>query len=99
VATHGEHIAPGAQGVLALRPEQVQIAKTLPGEHAANRFGGTVQALLYRGDVTVYTVALAGGARIQALLPNSGAGRAAGLEAGAPVQVGWRRDAGHFLTD
>jgi len=99
VATHGEHIAAGAQGVLALRPEHVQIAKTLPGEHGANHFSGTVQALLYRGDVTVYTVALAAGARIQALLPNAGPGRTAGLEAGAQVQVGWRRDAGHFLTD
>jgi spermidine/putrescine transport system ATP-binding protein len=99
LATHGEHPVAGAQGVLALRPEQVQIAKTLPPEQGANRFDGTVQELLYRGDVTVYTVALAAGGRIQALVPNSGTGRAADLGAGASVQVGWRRDAGHFLTD
>jgi spermidine/putrescine transport system ATP-binding protein len=99
VATHGEHLGAGAQGVLALRPEQVQIAKALPAEPGANRFGGTVQQLIYRGDVTVYTVALAEGARVQALLPNSGAGRAGELAAGAAVQVGWRRDAGHFLTE
>jgi len=99
VAMHGEHVAPGAQGVLALRPEQVKIANSIPVEPGDNHFRGTVQALLYRGDVTLYTVALAAGGRIQALLPNSVAGRTAGLEAGASVEVGWPRDAGHFLTD
>jgi spermidine/putrescine transport system ATP-binding protein len=98
VATHGERLAAGARGVLALRPEQVQIARTLPAEPGANRFGGVVAHFLYRGDVTVYTVALAAGARIQALLPNSGAA-GAGFPAGTPVEIGWRRDAGHFLTD
>jgi len=99
VTTHGEHIAAGAKGVLALRPEQVQIAATLPPEVGVNRFDGTVEQLLYRGDVTVYTIALAAGGRIQALLPNSAAGRNAGFAAGASVQVGWRADAGRFLTD
>jgi spermidine/putrescine transport system ATP-binding protein len=98
VATHGEHLAPGARGVLALRPEQVQIGRTLPAEPGANRFGGVVEQFLYRGDVTLYTVALAAGARVQALLPNSGA-PAAGFATGTPVEIGWRRDAGHFLTD
>ena len=98
VATHGEHLAAGARGVLALRPEQVQIGRALPAEPGANRFGGVVEQFLYRGDVTLYTVALAGGARVQALLPNSGAA-AAGFATGTPVEIGWRRDAGHFLTD
>jgi spermidine/putrescine transport system ATP-binding protein len=99
VATHGEHVAPGAQGVLALRPEQVRIAKSAAVDPGGNHFRGTVQALLYRGDVTLYTVALTAGGRIQALLPNSVAGRTAGLEEGCSVEVAWPRDAGHFLTD
>ena len=99
VATHGEQVAPGAQGVLALRPEQVKVTKSAAVDPGDNHFRGTVQALLYRGDVTLYTVALAAGGRIQALLPNSAVERAAGLEEGAGVEVAWPRDAGHFLTD
>jgi spermidine/putrescine transport system ATP-binding protein len=99
IATHGEHVAPGAHGVLALRPEQVSIAKGAAPEAGGNRFAGTVQTLLYRGDVTLYTVALAAGGRLQALVPNSAAGRATALGAGASVDVTWPRDAGHFLTE
>jgi spermidine/putrescine transport system ATP-binding protein len=99
VATHGEHIAPGAQGVLALRPEQVRMAKSIAVDRADNHFRGTVKTLLYRGEVTLYTVELAGGGKLQALLPNTVSGRPARFEAGASVEVGWPRDVGHFLTD
>jgi spermidine/putrescine transport system ATP-binding protein len=99
VATHGEHVAPGAQGVLALRPEQVRIAKSIAVDRADNHFRGTVKALLYRGEVTLYTVELEAGGRLQALLPNTASGRAARFDAGASVEVGWPPDAGHFLTD
>ena len=99
VATHGEHIAPGAQGVLALRPEQVRMAKTIAVDRADNHFRGTVKTLLYRGEVTLYTVELAAGGQLQALAPNLASGRAARFEAGASVEVGWPPDAGHFLTD
>jgi spermidine/putrescine transport system ATP-binding protein len=49
--------------------------------------------------VTLYTVELAAGGRLQALLPNTASGRPARFEAGASVEVGWPRDVGHFLTD
>jgi spermidine/putrescine transport system ATP-binding protein len=99
VATHGEHIVPGAQGVLALRPEQVRMAKTIAVDRADNHFRGTVKTLLYRGEVTLYTVELATGGELQALAPNTASGRAARFEPGASVEVGWPPDAGHFLTD
>jgi spermidine/putrescine transport system ATP-binding protein len=98
-ATHGEHVAPGAQGVLAVRPEQVRMAKTIAVDRADNHFRGTVKTLLYRGEVTLYTVELVEGGRIQALLPNTLSGHPARFEAGSSVEVGWPRDAGHFLTD
>ena len=98
VATHGEHIAPGAQGVLALRPEQVRMAKTIAVDRADNHFRGTVKALLYRGGHAVYGRA-GRGRRLQALLPNTASGRARAVRAGASVEVGWPPDAGHFLTD
>ena len=62
-----------------------------------NQFTGTVHDFLYMGDVTVYRIATAGGARVEALLANSGSGRAKFFEVGDAVSFGWRADAGHFL--
>ncbi len=90
---------PGLRGVLALRPEKVAIGHELPQVQDLNRFTGKVYDFLYLGDVTVYVVELSGGKRIQALLPNSAAGRTKFFEAGDDVQVSWGYDAGHFLND
>ena len=93
-----ENDAPGLDGVLALRPEKVAIGRDLPDGPDVNRFSGKVHDWLYLGDVTVYIVQLAGGKKIEALLPNS-SGRAKFFEDGEDVQVSWRFDAGHFLND
>jgi spermidine/putrescine transport system ATP-binding protein len=98
-AINPESDAAGTKGVLALRPEKVSIARELPAGEGVNRFSGRVHDFLYLGDVTVYIVQLPGGARVEALLPNSAAGRARFFEPGDEVQVGWRYDAGHFLND
>jgi spermidine/putrescine transport system ATP-binding protein len=98
-AANVESDAPGLKGALALRPEKVLIGHDLPANAEINRFTGKVHDFLYLGDVTIYIVELAGGMRIEALLPNSAAGRTKFFEAGDAVQVGWRYDAGHFLND
>ncbi len=98
-ALNVEEDQPGLRGVLALRPEKVAIGRDLPVGPDLNRFAGKVYDFLYLGDVTVYIVELAGGKRIEALLPNSAAGRTKFFEAGDEVQVSWRYDAGHFLND
>lgn len=49
--------------------------------------------------MTTYVVELANGRRIEALLANAAPGRARFFEVGAAVRVGWRHDAGIFLTD
>jgi spermidine/putrescine transport system ATP-binding protein len=98
-ALNVEQDEPGLKGVLALRPEKVAIGRELAAAPDFNRFEGRVHDFLYLGDVTVYIVELASGKRIEALLPNSAAGRAKFFEAGDQVQVGWRHDAGHFLND
>jgi spermidine/putrescine transport system ATP-binding protein len=99
VAMNVENDAPGLKGALALRPEKVAIGSELPYGPELNRFTGKVHDFLYLGDVTIYIVELANGMRIEALLPNSAAGRTKFFEAGDEVQVGWRYDAGHFLND
>jgi spermidine/putrescine transport system ATP-binding protein len=98
-AINPEGDVPGTRGVLALRPEKVAIGATLPDDPEFNRFPGRVHDFLYLGDVTVYIVELASGTRVEALLPNSAAGRAKFFEPGDRVEVGWRIDAGHFLND
>jgi len=99
VAINMEGDAPGLKGALALRPEKVAIGRDLPADAEANCFTGKVHDLLYLGDVTIYIVELANGMRIEALLPNSAAGRTKFFEAGDEVQIAWRHDAGHFLND
>jgi spermidine/putrescine transport system ATP-binding protein len=96
-----EGIAVGAKGVLALRPEMVQIfASDSPGDlELSNRFHGAVKELVYVGNVTTYMVTLDNGLKIRTLLPNSGSGRVRFFEIGNSVQVAWRPDAGHFVVD
>ena len=89
----------GSRCVLALRPEKIRIAARLDADSEENHFRGRIDDLLYLGDVTVYIVKLDAGARVEALLPNSAPGRARFFEAGDPVEVAWRHDAGHLLAD
>lgn len=104
VAGLGDVIAPplnGAsardRGALSIRPEQVRIGHHHDDAELENHFTGTVQDLLYQGDVTTYKVRLPNGATIAALLANSAPGRAKFYEVGDTVIVAWRRDAGMFL--
>ncbi len=88
-------------GLVALRPEKICIsaADGSPKNTAENHFSGKVKELLYMGDVTVYIVETSGGARIEALLPNSVAGRPKLFEVGDAVDLTWCRDAGHFVHE
>lgn len=102
----GEIIAPpmknaiaGLQGVFAIRPEQVRIGKHGELSDLKNHFSGTVQSLLYQGDVSVYRVRLQNGAMIEALLPNSAPGRAELFETGDEIRIAWRHDAGMFIHE
>ncbi|HYL17789.1 MAG TPA: TOBE domain-containing protein, partial [Burkholderiales bacterium] len=90
---------PGDKGVLALRPEQVAIRPQLQPDPDDNHFAGKVFDFLYLGDVTVYVVELPNGSRVEAMLPNSAPGRAKFFEPGDAVEISWRFDAGHFLTE
>lgn len=89
----------GKRGILALRPEKVRIdARISPGVEE-NHFRGRVHDFLYMGDVTVYIVEIGEGVHVEALLPNSAAGRPKILEKGDSVEISWRFDAGSFLDE
>ncbi|MGE5087625.1 MAG: TOBE domain-containing protein, partial [Candidatus Levyibacteriota bacterium] len=70
-----------------------------PQDTPDNHFRGTVSALRYMGDVTVYNVDTPGGTRVEALLANSQSGRAKFFEIGDAVEISWAVDAGHFLGE
>ena len=93
-----------AQGAVALRPEKIRIEAPAdpaspPAAGGANHVRGTVADLLYMGDVTVYKVETAGGARIEALRANSQSGDARFFEVGDAVELSWSPDAGHFIAE
>jgi spermidine/putrescine transport system ATP-binding protein len=89
----------GRPGTIALRPEKIRIDATAPPGTPDNHYRGTVQELLYMGDVTVYKVGMPGGAQIEALLANSQSGRARFFEVGDAVEVSWAVGAGHFIEE
>ena len=92
-----ENARVGQKGVFVIRPEQVTIRAAGASSDEANQFDGKVHDFLYIGDVTTYLVDLANGARVEALLANSAAGRARFFEVGDPVRVSWKAEAGAFL--
>jgi spermidine/putrescine transport system ATP-binding protein len=94
----GTPVQPGAPGTIALRPEKIRI-QTAEAITRPNHYRGTVADLLYMGDVTVYRVATAAGARVEALLANSQSGRAKFFEVGDDVEMSWAIDAGHFIPE
>jgi spermidine/putrescine transport system ATP-binding protein len=96
VAT-AERPSTGQTASVALRPEKIRIAAAAVEDTAVNRFSGRVTDLLYLGDVTVYKVSTQAGAKLEALLANSGAGRTKFFEVGDAVAMSWPSDAGHFI--
>ena len=89
-------IGVGIEATVALRPEKIRLTAEPPPE-AGNQFRGIVHDFLYMGDVTVYRIQTAGGARVEALLANSQSGRTQFFSVGDAVDMSWRVDAGHFL--
>jgi spermidine/putrescine transport system ATP-binding protein len=89
----------GGTGAVALRPEKIRLQAPGTSLQADNVFHGTVSDFLYQGDVTVYIVTTAGGARIEALLANSAAGREQFFEVGDTVEFGWPAQAGHYIAE
>jgi len=89
-------VAAGAEATVALRPEKIRLTAGA-AQDQENHFSGTVHDFLYMGDVTVYRIQTAAGARVEALLANSQSGRTQFFSVGDTVEMRWRVDAGHFL--
>lgn len=87
------------EGVMAIRPEQIRIARYDENESSISHCMGKVQDFLYIGDVTTYIVELTNGTRLEALLPNSTPGLANLFEINDTVIVSWQHNSAQFLKN
>jgi len=100
-----EAVAAGSRGTIAIRPEQIQLrhrpavwqalAQNGGGRSAA--LPGTIRDRLYQGDVTLYTIELSSGPRLQAMVANAVVGEAGQFRQGDSVEIAWPDVAGIFL--
>lgn len=93
------HINTGAQGVIAIRPEQVHITARVEDVTTEFQSAGKIKDFFYIGDVTTYIIELANSTRIEALLPNSAPGHAKLFEIGDPVVISWQEQSAQFFPD
>jgi putrescine transport system ATP-binding protein len=91
------HLAPGARVTLALRPEKLRIAHEPPGDVGANAVAGTIEAIGYLGDVSVYQVRIAGGLLLRAAVPNRTRTAARENAVGDRLWLVWPTGAGVLL--
>ncbi|MFF0446693.1 ABC transporter ATP-binding protein [Streptomyces sp. NPDC004609] len=98
VAVPGGHgLADGSVVHLAVRPENVRLART--AEELADRpvvLGGTLQQIVYLGNATRYHLTLADGSDFVA--ESRGADRS-GLTVGDPVHAGWDPERSRVLAE
>ena len=89
-------LAAGRAIVVAVRPEKIAIAAAAD-TRAANRLGGVVESVSYRGEASTYRVALESGKIVRATAPN--VAPAGGFAAGTRVMLGWSSDAALVLEE
>ena len=87
--------AKGERASVILRPECVRVGAAAEG--CATRQRGTIERVIYVGDVSRILVRLAGGRVLVAKIQNSGSAR--DIVSGAGVTVGWDLDAAWLVTD
>jgi putrescine transport system ATP-binding protein len=88
---------PGDQAAVALRPEKIEIAAVRPPPDR-NAVAGRVAEIGYRGDKSVYKIALDGGAIVKVAAANVARGDAGAVNLDDRVWLSWPPEAGVVLT-
>jgi putrescine transport system ATP-binding protein len=88
---------PGDQAAVALRPEKIEIAAVRPPPDR-NTVAGRVAEIGYRGDKSVYKIALDGGAIVKVAAANVARGDAGAVNLDDRVWLSWPPEAGVVLT-
>jgi putrescine transport system ATP-binding protein len=83
---------------VALRPEKIEIAATPPAPGRSNMIAGRVAEIGYRGDKSVYKIALDSGAVVRAAAANVARGDADAIDLDERVWLSWLPEAGVVLT-
>jgi len=92
-------IQPGTEGIMAIRPEQIQLTRHRPADRSTVYFNGVIHDRLYAGDVTTYIVRLPDGTLIESLLPNNVSGDTHAFAKQDQVYVSWDYHSSQFLSD
>ncbi|MEM6489556.1 MAG: TOBE domain-containing protein [Pseudomonadota bacterium] len=96
--------AAGGAMAVAIRPEKVSIARAPQGETVAaaardDRLAGVVEDIAYLGDISVFHVRLADGARVKATRTNRRRAGADEITWDDPVELAWDPSAVVPLAD
>jgi len=97
----GIRLAVGSQGTVAIRPEEIRLRRrgeSLMGNGGVPVLEGAVVDRLYQGDVTLYTVELPSGFRLQTMVANAGPVSDGQFVHGDRVELDWPGNAGVFLS-
>ncbi|MCX7341437.1 MAG: ABC transporter ATP-binding protein [Hyphomicrobiales bacterium] len=91
-------LAPGQPVAVAVRPERMQVLPGRLAQAGTNVAHGTISAISYLGDLTVYSVALAGGMTLSASVVNDGRRTGQGLGRDTEVTVRFDPHSAMVLT-
>lgn len=97
----GQPLAPGARGVIAVRPELIQVvaADAVTDDTADVTAPGRVRNRIFLGEHTEYLIETEELGDILALVPKYVEAAEGGFNRGDDVKVGWRKDAALALAD
>ncbi|MGE0335442.1 MAG: ABC transporter ATP-binding protein [Gammaproteobacteria bacterium] len=96
---HHALAAPPSGGVtMAIRPEKITLARGTAGAVADNCAAGTVEGVVYLGDLSMVAIRLSGGRHVKVTLPNLERHATETVARGDAVIVSWRADSGVVLT-
>jgi putrescine transport system ATP-binding protein len=97
-AAAGPSCRPGDTVSVALRPEKIRLGHALPAVADENCVEGRVEQVGYLGELSVYTVRLAGGHAFKVTLANTTRLAAPPIGSSAAVWLSWDPEAAIVLT-
>ena len=99
---HGIAAPASATVTVAIRPEKMQLSKTLPEgftKDSPNLLRGTVDEIAYLGGQSIYVVVLASGRMVRVSVPNTHRMTELPITWEDPVYISWPAYAGVVLVD
>ncbi len=96
--THAPGVPIGSHVAVAIRPEKIMIARTLPAKAKQNYMKGIVKEIGYLGDMSIYHVELDSGKVVQAAQTNPSRLSERDVNWEDEVYLYWKPESGALLT-